>query len=127
MKLISTITSFVALFSVASATNVNVRYDSKYDNSQGSLSGGSCSKSVFAQNHYTYGSLQSYPYIAGAAQAACGSCWQISYNGHLSYVAVVDQIQDGFHLSLEAMKKLGNSGGVLNAQATLVDKTKCKM
>ncbi|KAI9433900.1 Cerato-platanin [Lactarius indigo] len=119
MKLTSTLTSLVALFSVASA--VNVRYDTTYDNPQGSLS--------------TFGSLPSFPNI-GAAQAvagwnstACGSCWKISFGGKSINVIAVDHAGDGFNLSLEAMDTLTNGQaqqlGVINAQATQVDASQC--
>ena len=136
MKLISTITSLVALFSVASA--IDVRYDTTYDNSQGSLSTVSCSdgaNGLLTKGYTTFGSLPSFPNI-GAAQAvtgwnspACGSCWQITYEGETINVIAVDHADDGFNLSLEAMNTLTNGNavglGVINAQATQIDPQSC--
>ena len=136
MKLISTITSLVALFSVASA--VDVRYDTTYDNSQGSLSTVACSdgaNGLLTKGYTTFGSLPSFPNIT-AAQAvagwnspACGSCWQITYGGESINVTAVDHAGDGFNLSLEAMNTLtdGNAVefGVVSAQATQIDPQYC--
>ncbi|KAH8991580.1 Cerato-platanin [Lactarius akahatsu] len=136
MKFTSTIISFAALFSVASA--VNVRYDTAYDNAQGSLSTVACSdgsNGLLTKNFTTFGSLPSFPNI-GAAQAvggwnspACGSCWTISFGGKSINVIAVDHAGDGFNLSLEAMNTLTNGHaqelGVINAQATQVDPSQC--
>lgn len=136
MKFTSTIISFAALFSVASA--VNVRYDTAYDNAQASLSTVACSdgsNGLLTKNFTTFGSLPSFPNI-GAAQAvggwnspACGSCWTISFGGKSINVIAVDHAGDGFNLSLEAMNTLTNGHaqelGVINAQATQVDPSQC--
>ena len=136
MKLTSTIISLVALFSVASA--VNVRFDTAYDNSQGSLSTVACSdgaNGLLTKGFTTFGSLPSFPNI-GAAQAvggwnstACGTCWQISFGGKSINAIAVDHADDGFNLSLEAMNTLTNGHaqelGVINAQVTQVDKSLC--
>jgi len=136
MKLTSTIVSLVALFSVASA--VNVRFDTAYDNSQASLSTVACSdgaNGLLTKKFTTFGSLPSFPNI-GAAQAvggwnstACGSCWQISFGGQSINVIAVDHAGDGFNLSLEAMNTLTNGRaeelGVIDAQATQVDPSRC--
>jgi hypothetical protein len=133
MKLISTITSFVALFAVTSA--IHVRQDSKYDNPKALLSSTACG--VLAKKYHTFDSLKSFPFIA-AAQATipqgdsdvisnpkntCGTCWQISYQGKSVFVEVVDHIAAGFSLSSKAMTML--SGGVLDAQVTTVDMSYC--
>lgn len=137
MKLTSIIISLVALkFSVASA--VNVYYDTAYDTYGGSLSTVACSDGVnglLTKGFTTFGSLPSFPNI-GAAQAvggwnstACGSCWQISFGGKSINVTAIDHAGDGFNLSLEAMNTLTNGHaeelGVINAQATQVDKSHC--
>ena len=136
MKLTSTIISLVALFSVASA--VDVRYDTAYDNSQTSLSTVACSdgaNGLLTKKFTTFGSLPSFPNI-GAAQAiggwnssACGSCWQISFEGQSINVTAIDHAGDGFNLSLEAMNTLtdglAEELGVIDAQATQIDKSHC--
>jgi hypothetical protein len=136
MKLTSTIISLVALFSVASA--VNVRYDTAYDDPKCSLSTVACyngANGLLTKGFATFGSLPSFPNI-GAAQAvggwncpACGSCWQISYGGYSINVTAVDHAGDGFNLSLEAMNTLTSGHaeefGVIDAQATQIDKCHC--
>ncbi|KAI9437791.1 Cerato-platanin, partial [Lactarius psammicola] len=136
MKLSSTVISIVAFFSVVSA--VNVRYDTVYDNSKGSLSTVTCSdgaNGLLTKGFTTFGSLPSFPNI-GAAQVvggwnspACGTCWKISYGGNSINVTVIDTVKDGFNLSLEAMDTLTNGHakelGVVSAQATQVANSSC--
>jgi hypothetical protein len=136
MKLTSTIISFVALFSVASA--VHVRYDDEYDNPKISLDAGACSNGpngLLTKNYETFGSLPTFPNIA-AAQAVegwnspeCGSCWRIKFEGKSVVVTVVDHAADGFNLSLEAMNKLTHGHakeyGVIDAEATQIDESYC--
>jgi len=136
MKLTSTIISLVAFFSAAS--DVTVHYETTLDNSKGSLSTVACSdgaNGLLTKGFSNFGSLPSFPNI-GAAQAvegwnskACGSCWKISYGKKSIYVTAVDHADDGFDLSLEAMNTLTNGHakklGVIDAQATQVDKSHC--
>ena len=136
MKLISIIISLVALFSVASATDI--RYDTTYDNAQGSLSTVACSNGangLITKGYTTFGSLPSYPNltaaqaIAGWNSPACGSCWQITYGDVSVNVTAIDHAGDGFNLSLEAMNSLtgGNAVqlGIVNGQATQIDPQYC--
>lgn len=136
MKLSSTVLSLTAFFSVVSA--VDVRYDTVYDNSKGSLSTVTCSdgaNGLLTKGFTTFGSLPSFPNI-GAAQVvrgwnstACGTCWQITYGGKFINVTVIDTVDDGFNLSIEAMDTLTNGHatefGVVSAQATQVAKSYC--
>ena len=136
MKLTSAIVSLMTLFSVALA--VDVRYDTAYGNANGLLSTVACSdgaNGLLTKGFTTFGSLPSFPNI-GAAQAiagwnstACGSCWQISYEGKSVNVIAVDHAGDGFNLSLEAVNTLTNGHatefGVIDAQAEQVDKSLC--
>ncbi len=136
MKLTSTVTPLVALFSVASA--VHVRYDTTYDNPKGSLSTVACSdgaNGLLTKGFHTFGSLPSFPNIS-AAQAvgdwnstACGSCWHISFGGKSINVTAVDHTGDGFNPSLKAMNTLTNGHaeelGVIDARATQIDKKYC--
>jgi hypothetical protein len=136
MKLISIITPLVTLFAVASA--FDIRYDTVYDNAQGSLSTVACSNGengLLTKGYTTFGSLPSYPNIT-AAQAiagwnspACGSCWQITYGKVSVNVIAIDHAADGFVLSLAAMNTLtgGNAVqlGIVDAQATQIDPQNC--
>ena len=136
MKLISTIIPLVALFSAVSATDV--RYDTTYDNAQGSLSTVACSdgaNGLLTKGYTTFGSLPSYPNItaaqaiAGWNSTSCGSCWQITYGDVSVNVLAIDHAADGFVLSLEAMNSLtgGNAVqfGTVDAQATQIDPQNC--
>lgn len=136
MKLISIITPLVAIFSVASA--VDVRYDTTYDNPQGSLSTVACSdgsNGLLTKGYTTFSSLPSYPNITAAQaipgwnSAECGSCWQISYQGETVNVTAIDHAGDGFNLSLEAMNSVTNGNaeeyGVIDAEATQIDPVYC--
>ena len=136
MKLISTIIPVVALISAASATDV--RYDTTYDNAQGSLSTVACSdgaNGLLTKGYTTFGSLPSYPNITAAQAVAgwnstsCGTCWQITYGDVSVNVLAIDHAADGFVLSLEAMNSLtgGNAVqfGTVDAQATQIDPQNC--
>ncbi|KAH9057037.1 Cerato-platanin [Lactarius deliciosus] len=136
MKLSSTVIYLVTFFSVVSADNV--RYDTVYDNSKGSLSTVTCSdgaNGLLTKGFTTFGSLPSFPNI-GAAQvvegwnsSACGTCWQITYVGKSINVTAMDTGKDGFVLSLEAMNTLTGGHatelGVVDAQATQIAKSYC--
>jgi hypothetical protein len=138
MKLSATVISLVASFSVVSA--VSVGYDSVYDNSQNSLSTVACSdgaNGMLTKGFTTFGSLPSFPNI-GAAQAvagwnssACGSCWQLSYGQKSITITAIDHSDNGYVVSLEAMNFLTNGQaqnlGIINARATQVDKSNCKL
>ncbi|KAH8991578.1 Cerato-platanin [Lactarius akahatsu] len=136
MKFSSTVISLVTFFSVVSA--VNVRYDTVYDNSKGSLSTVTCSdgaNGLLTKGFTTFGSLPSFPNI-GAAQvvegwnsSACGTCWKITFVGKSINVTAMDTGKDGFVLSLEAMNTLTGGHatdlGVVDAQATQIAKSHC--
>ncbi|KAI0263759.1 Cerato-platanin [Gloeopeniophorella convolvens] len=136
MKFTSAIVALVAFVSAAAATNI--RYDETYDNPKGSLTTVACSTGVnglITKGFTDFKSLPSFPNI-GAAQAvagynspACGSCWEITYQGTTVIVTAVDHAGDGFNLSLEAMNTLthGNAVGlgVVNATAKQVAASKC--
>ena len=129
MKLISAVIPLVALFSVASA--VNVRYNSQYDNASGGPTSVECFYGpgpLMGPDHF--GAVPSFPYIAGADMvlantSGCGSCWQITQGVNSVNVTVVDLSQDGFSLSREAMGKLTNGPGPIEASATQIDGSFC--
>ncbi|KAI0258505.1 Cerato-platanin [Gloeopeniophorella convolvens] len=137
MKFTSAIIVLVAFVSTAAATHI--RYNETYDNPHGSLNTVACSNGdwhgLTTQDFIDFQSLPSFPNI-GAAQAiagfnspACGSCWQITYEGKSIIVTAIDHADDGFTLSLEAMNTLtdGNAVelGVVDATAEQVAASKC--
>ena len=136
MKLSATVISLVASFSIVSA--VRVGYDTVYDNPNNSLSTVACSdgsNGMLTKGYTTYSSLPSFPNI-GAAQAvagwncpACGSCWQILYEGESIYFTAIDHADNGFVLSSEAMDTLtkgqAQNLGVIDANATQVAESSC--
>ena len=83
----------------------------------------------------TFGSLPNFPHIGGAPavegwdSAACGTCWQITYNGQSINVLAIDVGRDGFNLSEEAMNDLTNGQaaqlGRVDASATQVAPSVC--
>ncbi|KAH9057696.1 Cerato-platanin [Lactarius vividus] len=137
MKLSSTVISLVTSFSVVGLA-IDVRYDTVYDNSKGSLSTVTCSdgaNGLLTKGFTTFGSLPSFPNI-GAAQvvegwnsSACGTCWQITYVGKSINVTAIDTGNNGFILSLGAMNTLTGGHakdlGVISAQATQISKSYC--
>lgn len=130
----------VALFvsTALAQSQVNVAYDETYDNSSQSLSTTSCSdgtNGLLTKGYTTFGSLPDFPYIGAAAAVtgwnsdACGTCWQLTYNGNTINVLAVDHAGDGFNLSLEALNVLtdyqAQSLGHVTATATQVDSSVC--
>jgi hypothetical protein len=120
MKLTSTIISLVALFSFASAIGVNITYDERFDHRANPLSTVVCSDVLLKINPQftTFGSLPKFPLIGaseskdigGPNSAACGSCWELTFDPAWLpiYVLAIDRAKDGFQLSLEAMNDLTN-------------------
>jgi hypothetical protein len=145
MKFISCITSFVALFSVASA--LGIIYDNDFDNANIPLAGPtslqSCASSSLAERYTTYGSLPSFPNISaaralllGPSGTECGSCWAIQYEHESVVVTVVHEVAQGvevtnvgFFLPLKPMNALTNGHGkdlgVIDAQVVQVDQSHC--
>ncbi|KAI0081418.1 Cerato-platanin [Panus rudis PR-1116 ss-1] len=104
-------------FFASSAVGVTVSYDRTYDNKSGSLATVACSdgpNGLLTKGYTTFGSLKNFPNIGGAAAVAswnspaCGTCWQLTYNGKNINVLAVDHTDDGFNLSFEAMDTLTN-------------------
>ena len=122
MKFTSTILSIAALISVASAGPTPgsvVRYNTIYDNPQGSLNNVACSNGengLVTKGYSTFDTLPAFPFIGGVSAVKgwnspkCGSCWELTYsgNGNKIYVTAVDTISDGFDISLFAMDALTN-------------------
>ncbi|KAF8264253.1 Cerato-platanin [Lactarius quietus] len=137
MKFLSVITPLVALFSVASA--VDIRYDTVYDNPQGSLSTVACSNGangLQTKGYTTFSSIPTFPNIGGAQavtgwnSSACGSCWQITVGAVSINFTAIDHADDGFVVSLEAFNTLTDGNGVEvgfigDAQATQIGEQYC--
>ncbi|KAG1872424.1 Cerato-platanin [Suillus subalutaceus] len=117
------------------ATQVEVTYDTFYDNPTTSLSEVACSN-----GYTTFNSLPSFPRIGGIPNCTwnsplCGTCWNLQYTTptgtHESiYITAVDAAYT-FNLSLEAFNELTDNTGVaagkVTATATQVDTNFCDM
>ncbi|KAI0062040.1 Cerato-platanin [Artomyces pyxidatus] len=136
MKVSSLLFALSAVIPVAYADAV--RYDTAYDNKAGSTLSVSCSDGVnglYTKGYKTFGSLPSFPNIGAASaiagwnSAACGSCWQLTYNGKSINVTAVDHAGEGFNLGLTAMNTLTNGNavawGVVQATAKQLPASSC--
>ncbi|KAH9853378.1 Cerato-platanin [Lenzites betulinus] len=130
--------SVLALALAPAALAVRVSYDMTYDNAALDLGATACSdgaNGLQTKGFTTAGSLPSFPNVGGAAAVggwnspACGSCWQLTYNGRSINVLAIDHADDGFNLSLEAMNTLTNNQatflGSVDVQATQVAASQC--
>ncbi|KAI0742198.1 Cerato-platanin, partial [Irpex lacteus] len=68
--------------------------------------------------------------VAGFNSAACGTCWQLTFNGTSINVTAIDHAAAGtFNIALTAMNKLTHNQaqflGRVNAQATQVAASAC--
>ena len=135
----SLLSAVVALF-VSSALGdiVPVRFDPTYDNANGSLTTVSCSTGVnglITRGFTTFGSLPTFPNIGAAAavtgfnSAACGSCWQVVFNGTSIFVTAIDHAGEGFNVAEASLNTLthglAEELGVVQANATQVAASKC--
>jgi len=128
----------LAALPTALAQTVSVSYDQAYDVSSTSLNEVACSdgpNGLESKGYTTFGSLPGFPNIGGAYavggwdSAACGTCWELSYDGYTVTVIAMDTASEGFNLSLEAMDTLTNGQaeflGRVTATATQVDASNC--
>ncbi|KAI0692229.1 immunomodulatory protein [Cytidiella melzeri] len=135
---LNAILAIVTLSLSAAAQSVSVSYDTTYDDAGASLDTVACSdgaNGLITKGYSTFGSLPVFPNIGGAPavggwnSAACGSCWQITYDGKSINVLAIDVGRDGFNLSEEAMNELTNNQAVqlgrVNAEATQVAASVC--
>lgn len=111
---------FVALISAAIIPiigAVTVSYDTAYDQAGTSLATVACSdgsNGLLTKNYTTFGSLPKFPYIGGVPavtgwnSAACGTCWQLTYNGTSINVLAVDAAVTNYNIALAAMNALTN-------------------
>ena len=136
MKFTSTLVSLAALFSVASADVV--RFNTIYDNPSASLNTVACSdgaNGLITKGFSTFNSILAFPGVGGVFavknwnSTACGSCWQLTFQGNSIFVAAIDTISDGFDISLKAMNSLTNGQaqqlGSIDAQVVQVDRKNC--
>ncbi|KAI0697243.1 Cerato-platanin [Cytidiella melzeri] len=118
--------------------NVCVSWDTIYDNSGDSLNNVACSdgaNGLITKGYTTFGSLPTFPRIGGAPavgawnSAACGTCWQLTYNGNSINVLAIDTGGEGFNLSEEAMDQLTSGQarqlGRVTAGVAQVDNSVC--
>ncbi|EIW60955.1 immunomodulatory protein, partial [Trametes versicolor FP-101664 SS1] len=116
----------------------SVSFDPVYDNANNSLAIVACSdgsNGLLTKGFTTFGSLPSFPNIGGAPavegfnSAACGTCWQLSFNGTSINVTAIDTGAKGFNIAQEALDKLTNGTsaqvGRINATAVQVDASGC--
>ncbi|KAI0076216.1 Cerato-platanin [Panus rudis PR-1116 ss-1] len=130
----------VAISAIAgsSAATVSVSFDETYDNGSQSLATVSCSdgqNGLLTKGFTTFSSLPSFPNIGGAPAVggwnseACGTCWELTFNGTSINVLAIDSGASGFNIALGAMNKLTNGQAValgrVNANATQVNATAC--
>ncbi|OCH96373.1 Cerato-platanin [Obba rivulosa] len=127
MQFKAAILATLALLSSALAQSVSVSYDQTYDNASGSLSTVACSNGpngLETKGFTTFESLPDFPMIGGAPAVAgwnspaCGTCWELTYEGTSIIVLAVDHSGDGFNLSLEAMNKLTNGQATFLGRVT---------
>ncbi|PWY89586.1 allergenic cerato-platanin Asp F13 [Aspergillus sclerotioniger CBS 115572] len=149
MKTFTVAFSLISLFSsalampadaAATGTSVSVSYDTKYDDSNGSLSTTACSdgaNGLVTKGYPTFGSLPNFPNIGGALTIPswnspnCGACYALEYQGTIVYITAVDTAPSGFNIGLDAMNTLTNGQAVdlgrITATYTPVDASFCKM
>ncbi|TFK31060.1 allergen Asp f 15 precursor, partial [Crucibulum laeve] len=109
---IALLTAFVvpALSAATAIVNVPLTYDTRYDDPSGRISSTVCSEKL--AQYPTFGSLPSFPYIAGASyvegfnSTQCGTCWSLTYlkDGKVNgiYVTAINSAPNGFTSSLTA-------------------------
>ncbi|PIL34290.1 hypothetical protein GSI_03065 [Ganoderma sinense ZZ0214-1] len=128
----------LAAASTSLAATVSVSYDETYDNASASLTGVACSdgtNGLITKGFSSFGSLPQFPNIGGAAavagwnDAACGTCWTLTYNGKSVNVLAIDHAGSGFNIALAAMNTLTNNQaaalGRINAEATQAAASAC--
>ncbi|KAI1433556.1 EC5 protein [Xylaria sp. CBS 124048] len=134
------LSQILSIFSLAAAASaVTVAYDQGYDIAGRSLTEVACSDGpnglITKYKWQTQGQIPRFPNIAAADvvsgwnSAACGTCWQLTYNGRSVTVLAVDHAGSGFNLALGAMNTLTDGQAValgrVDATAVQVDKSAC--
>lgn len=155
MQFTSLLAALVAVPVVLGATT-SVSFDPVFDNaansldivacsdgSNGLLTKGTCSRSPlttplvtdYSTGFTTFGSLPSFPNIGGAPavggfnSAACGTCWQLTFNGTSINVLAIDVGPKGFNIAQEALDTLTHGNAVqlgrINATTKQVAASAC--
>ncbi|KAK7750427.1 hypothetical protein SLS62_007616 [Diatrype stigma] len=123
----------------AAASAVTVAYDTGYDDGSRSLTSVTCSDGehglITRYGWQTQGQIPKFPYIGAAAAVdrwnseACGTCWELSYNGKTINVLAIDKAGAGFNIALDAMNALTNGQAVqlgrIDATSTQVAASAC--
>ncbi|KAI2605195.1 Cerato-platanin [Hypoxylon fragiforme] len=132
-------TKLVQLLSLAVASSaVSVSYDTGYDDRSRSLTVISCSDGptglITRYGWQTQGDIPT-TYIGGTdaiggwGSSACGTCYELAYQGKTINVLAIDHAGSGFNIALDAMNALTNgqavSLGRIDATSRLVDVSAC--
>ena len=131
MKLTSTVISLVALVSFASTVSgdpLPVIINSAYDDSNRPLDTVSCNDHLSSLNNKfkTYGSLPTFPnvagisYVTGPSSWACGTCWKVTFQSNSVYVLAIGHVKNGVELSTKTMNTLTNGMATKLAWAEVV-------
>jgi len=126
---------------LAQSQTVSVSFDQTYDDSSNSLDIVACSdgpNGLESQGFTTFGSLPNFPNIGGAGviggfdSSNCGTCWQLTFEGHSVNVTALDVSAPGtFNIALEAFNVLTNGQGQflgrVNATAVQVAEGGCDL
>jgi hypothetical protein len=137
MKLLPFIIPLTAI--LPAAYSVTVRYDTKYDSGDISLTAVACSdgkNGLITQGYKTFGGLPNFPYIGSAYvvegynSTSCGSCWELTYKTTKKiYVTAIDRAGDGFIIAETALKHLGGqqavNAGHIEVTAKRVARSSC--
>ncbi|OJT06238.1 Allergen Asp f 15 [Trametes pubescens] len=137
MQFASLLAALVTVPAVLGATT-SVSFDPVFDNAANSLDIVACSdgsNGLLTKGFTTFGSLPSFPNIGGAPavggfnSAACGTCWQLTFNGTSINVLAIDVGPKGFNIAQEALDTLTHGNAVqlgrINATTTQVDASAC--
>ncbi|KAI0823877.1 Cerato-platanin [Trametes gibbosa] len=137
MKFASLAAALLAIPAALGET-VSVSFDQVYDNGANSLDIVACSdgsNGLINKGFTTFASLPHFPNIGGAPAVtqfnsdACGTCWQLTFNGTSINVLAIDVGSKGFNIALGAFNTLTHDNGVflgrINADATQVSASAC--
>ncbi|KAL1947200.1 hypothetical protein VTO73DRAFT_14161 [Trametes versicolor] len=137
MQFTSLLAALVAVPAVLGATT-SVSFDPVFDNAANSLDIVACSdgtNGLLTKGFTTFGSLPSFPNIGGAPavggfnSAACGTCWQLTFNGTSINVLAIDVGPKGFNIAQEALDTLTHGNAVqlgrINATTKQVAASAC--
>lgn len=126
----------LALCAVPSLADT-VSYDTTYDDASTSLAEVACSdgpNGLLTKSFTTFGSLPTKN-IGGAAAVAgwnsdaCGTCWELTFNGTSINVLAIDHAGSGFNIAESALNTLTGGQAVflgrINATSKQVNASAC--